>query len=147
LNRKTTQFKTHSKVEQYEINMTQQDLPISVSVVDDDEPILDAVTLVLENQEWEVRAYTNGEAFLDDLLDSRPDLLLLDSHLPGINGVEVVERLKDDMVTFPVIILTAHPSSVETRELGKLVDTEILIKPVTESVLVQSCRKLLALNG
>lgn len=123
--------------------MTQQDLPINVAVVEDDEPILDAVTLVLENQEWEVSAYTNGEAFLEDLTNYRPDLLVLDSHLPGINGMEVVERLRDDLVTLPVIILTAHPSSKETKELSRLVDSELLVKPVTESELVSRCREVL----
>lgn len=123
--------------------MTQQDLPINVAVVEDDEPILDAVTLVLENQEWEVSAYTNGEAFLEDLTNYQPDLLVLDSHLPGINGIEVVERLRDDLVTLPVIILTAHPSSNETKELSRLVDSELLIKPVTESELVNRCREVL----
>lgn len=120
--------------------MTQQDLPIRVAVVDDDEPILDAVTLVLENQEWEVSAYTNGEAFLADLHQYQPDLLLLDSHLPGIDGVEVVEYLDEEVVTLPVIVLTAHPKSLETNKLLDKVNSQILVKPVTESELVSRCR-------
>lgn len=123
-----------------------QDLPISIALVDDDEPILDAVTMVLENQDWQVSAYTNGEAFLEDLTHFRPDLLVLDSHLPGINGLEVIEKLKEGLVALPVIILTAHPSSIETKKLKKLIGSQVLIKPVTESELVQRCRTMLKLS-
>jgi len=123
--------------------MAQLDLPVKVAVVEDDEPVLDAVTLVLENQEWEVSAYTTGEAFLDDLTDYRPDLLLLDSHLPGIDGIEVIEYLGEKLVTLPVIILTAHPNSSETARLREAVASELLRKPVTEAELLSRCRAAL----
>jgi len=123
--------------------MTQQNLPVRVAVVEDDEPVLDAVTLVLENQEWEVRAYTNGEAFLDDLHDYMPDILLLDSHLPGIDGVEVIEHLGDKLVTLPIIILTAYPNSTETIRLHETAGSQLLRKPVTELELLSRCRAAL----
>lgn len=124
--------------------MTKQYSPVKVAVVEDDEPILDAVTLILEDQEWQVSAYTNGEAFLDDLRDYQPDLLILDSHLPGIDGVEVIEYLSDKLVTLPVIVLTAHPNSIETAKLLNKVESELLVKPVTEPELIASCNTVLA---
>lgn len=129
------------------IKMTLQDLPISIALVDDDEPILDAVTMVLENQGWQVNSYTNGERFLENVINVRPDLLVLDSHLPGLNGLEVIERMNKGVLTLPVIILTAHPASRETKELQGLLDTQILIKPVTETELLQRCRQALGLTN
>lgn len=113
-----------------------------VAVVEDDESILDALKMVLENQNWRVLAYTSGEACIDDIGNHRPDCMLLDPHLPGINGIEVVRSLPPELVPekMPVIVLTAHPNSPQVAELCELGAHELLIKPITEEILLGKIR-------
>lgn len=118
---------------------------ITIALVEDDQAILDAASMILENQGWEVLAFASGEQFLEDILGEKPDFLILDPHLSGIDGDEVIERLpmhlnKENM---RIIVLTAHPNGEKTQSLLKLGVDDFLLKPVTEEILVNSIKKYL----
>ena len=114
-----------------------------IAVVEDDGPILDAVQMVLENQGWDVVGYTNGEDFLAAVESQKPDCLVLDPHLPGINGLQVLQKLQHNNLR--VIILTAQPYSPQIDQLQKLGISEVLLKPVTEAVLIEKVRACMVL--
>lgn len=93
-----------------------------ILTVDDEEHILELIGYNLEINGYEVRKAESGEAALE-ILESEPiDLVLLDRMLPGIDGIEVLKRIRADkgLRHIPVILLTA-----KTEEFDKVVGLEI----------------------
>jgi FixJ family two-component response regulator len=82
--------------------------PLRVAVVDDEEAVRRALGRMLTTSLFEVDSYASGREFLDSLLTRRPDCVLLDYHMPGLNAREVQQRLARDAVYIPVIVMTAH---------------------------------------
>lgn len=80
-----------------------------LALVDDDPLFRESLAANLADAGFEVREFTDGEVFLTALEgeDYRPDLTLLDWRMPGMNGIEVLRRLREDGLEFPVIFLTA----------------------------------------
>ncbi len=112
-------------------------MTINVAIVDDDESILDAIKMVLEGQGWRVRTYASGEAFLGDIENHRPDCIVLDPHLPGLSGADVVRTLRNgEMRAAPVIGLTARPASALAVEVLAAGARVMLTKPVTADELI-----------
>lgn len=107
----------------------------TIAVVEDDENVMDAVGLVLQANGWLVDPYVTGEAFLSASNRSAPDCVILDPHLPGIDGDEVAEVLEQKQI--PFIVLTARPDSLlATKVVGRGAHT-MLTKPVTAEHLIQ----------
>lgn len=80
-----------------------------ILLVEDEEDITELLVYNLKRHNYEPISVASGEDGLDAARDSKPDLVLLDLMLPGLNGLEVCRRLKDDPATeqIPVIMLTA----------------------------------------
>lgn len=85
-----------------------------VLVVDDDPDILDLVCALLERAELAPVKATNGEEGLRQFFDQRPDLVILDVTMPGMDGFKTLERIRD-LSDVPVLMLTARD-----RELDKV---------------------------
>ncbi len=81
----------------------------TVLVVDDDPSIINLIELALEDEGYQVLTAVNGAA-LQVARDLHPDLILLDIMMPGMDGVEVSNRLRADTVTadIPIIAMSAH---------------------------------------
>ncbi len=100
----------------------------SVLLVDDDPGILKAVGTFLERSGYEVYCEASGESALDRFQEQAPDVVLLDLHLPGISGFEVLEVLKEHAAA--VIVLTGQ-SDIETAVQAMRLGAEnFLTKPV-----------------
>lgn len=82
--------------------------PISVWVVDDDESIRWVLERSLAREGMNVKSFPGSAELLDALQDSLPDVLLSDIRMPGVNGLELLERLQQQAPNLPVIIMTAH---------------------------------------
>lgn len=100
----------------------------TVLVVDDDPDIVDMVESVLGDQGFEVLAGLAGVA-LQVAHDRHPDVILLDLLMPGMDGVEVSRRLRDDPVTadIPIIAMSARQHLCESAEM--LLANDLLSKP------------------
>lgn len=112
-------------------------------VIDDDEAACRLVKAVFEAEGFEVTVAHDGHAALERVAQSVPDVLLLDFHLPGLNGLEVLEQLKALAPSLPVIMLTASrevKTAVRATQLGAF---DYLTKPIdTEEVVVVVGRAL-----
>ncbi len=77
-------------------------------IVEDDEALLKILQLLLENS-YDLILAMNGKQGLELATSQRPDLILMDVMMPEIDGLEVLQRLKDDpkLATIPVILMTA----------------------------------------
>lgn len=117
-----------------------------IAIVDDDESVCRAVRRLLRSLSMDAETFRSGQALLD-LLEAmpsfHPDCLILDMQMPGMNGLEVQERLAKSGHTVPVIFITAHDEvGVREKALGagalaflrKPFDDELLIKTLQEAL-------------
>lgn len=110
----------------------------TILVIDDSKLIAHVAKNILSKQGHEVLLAEDGETGLDIAKDNKPDLILLDLILPGIDGYGVCERIKNDsnIADIPVIMLTSkaeHADKVRGLELGA---SDYVTKPFDEGELV-----------
>lgn len=80
--------------------------PVLVAVVDDEEPVRKALGRLLRAAGLAADCYASGQDFLNARED--PACLVLDLHMPGLNGFEVLERLRARAPSPPTIVITGH---------------------------------------
>jgi DNA-binding NtrC family response regulator len=99
-------------------------------LVIDDEPILrDSLEVALKTSGYEVLTARTGEGGLERFQKENPDLVLLDHWLPGINGDEVLRKIKERDPEIPVLIMTAQGSIEMAVNLMKMGAFDFLVKP------------------
>ncbi|SEC27215.1 Response regulator receiver domain-containing protein [Rhizobiales bacterium GAS188] len=82
-------------------------LPL-IAVVDDEEAICRALKRLIVASHLDVATFPSGQAFLDSLQATRPDCLVLDLHMPGLSGLDVLRALTDAGQRIPAIIITGR---------------------------------------
>jgi FixJ family two-component response regulator len=87
----------------------------SVAIVDDEEGIRKALGRLLRAAGLEPHGYANGQEFLTAAVERRPDCVVLDLHMPGMSGLQVLRKLKATGLLLPIVVITAHDEP-ETRE-------------------------------
>src|SRR6201996_2717707 len=109
----------------------------SVLVVDDEPTIAEVVARYLNRAGYTTRVAANGREALDAAAAQRPDLVVLDLMLPGIDGLEVMRRLRDqDRDRVAVILLTAKGEESD-RVIGlRLGADDYVVKPFSPAELV-----------
>ncbi len=87
--------------------------------IEDDQEMIDLVTMILERSGFQVIGARGGQVGLDMILRNPPDLILLDLMMPGLDGWEVYQQIKGTEGTrqIPVIIITAKAQAID-RVLG-----------------------------
>ena len=84
-------------------------MPKKILAVDDDGDILEVIKIILEEEGYEVTTKTNGEEMITAITDLRPDLILLDVMLGGIDGRDICRAIKSHSIFkfIPVIMISA----------------------------------------
>jgi DNA-binding response OmpR family regulator len=112
--------------------------------VEDDADLQQVIAYALKKQGWEIVYAYDGKDGLEKAKELRPDLILLDMMLPGLNGVEVIEQLKKSAATqsIPIIVMTAYPSDAQflERTVKALGAVEYLAKPVRIDELIAAIK-------
>ena len=96
--------------------------------------------------EYELQEYDNGIDALKGIIDSRPDLVLLDISLPGMDGNEILQRIRADITLrqLPVIALTAHAMAGDREKFLAAGFDDYITKPIVdETLLFSSIKRLL----
>jgi two-component system, cell cycle response regulator DivK len=108
-----------------------------VLIVDDDAPSRLLATATLEDEGYEVAAAGSAEEAVGMIGRRRPDLILMDIQLPGMDGLELTRKLKSDRPTagIPVVALTAHTMPLHERAARAAGCAAFLAKPVSPAVL------------
>jgi two-component system response regulator PrrA len=115
----------------------------NVLVVDDDEDIRVSLDRGLRLSGFAVRTAADGDAALRSVADRVPDCIVLDVGLPGRDGVQVVETLREQGVGVPVLMLSAR-TTVDDRVTGLAAGADdYLVKPFALAELVARLRALL----
>lgn len=113
-------------------------------LVIDDEPInLRMASYVLSEKSYEVMEAESGAEGLALLREGEVDLVLLDIEMPGMNGIETLERIRREGFGVPVIFLTASGDRKDVMEAVKLGAADYVIKPFMPSDLLGRVAKAL----
>ena len=112
-------------------------------VIDDDDAVRDSLTFFLSTADIPVESYSGGAAFLDVAREAR-GCVVTDLRMPGMDGLELVRRLKAMGVGLPVILMTGHgdiPLAVEAMKAGV---ADFIEKPFDDERMLAAIRSALA---
>ena len=110
----------------------------TIFVVDDDAGIRDTVREILEAHGWLVETFASCEAFLAAMRPGREGCLVIDAVLPGMDGFQLLARLKADKLTLPAIMITGHGDvsmAVKAMQAGA---SDFIEKPFGHEELIAS---------
>lgn len=121
----------------------------SVLVVDDEPMARKMLRLILVRAGFDVFEAKDGYQALSDIKLNIPDLVILDVMMPGIDGFEVCETLRDDDKTaeLPIIMLSAKADIESVNKGLRLGATKYLTKPVTPDDLTRHVREVLSIEN
>jgi len=113
--------------------------------VEDDQPIRDLVLYALRQAGFEAEGFADGQLFLNAMRVRLPRLILLDQMLPGLDGKELLKRLRADIRTrsIPVVMLTARDSEVEKVSSLDAGADDYVVKPFGVMELISRIRAVL----
>ena len=120
-------------------------MPKEILIVDDEPDVVVPMQFLMEQQGYSVMAAFRGEDALDLIYQYKPDLVLLDIMLPGIDGWEVCEiiRLNQNYRDIKIVFLTAKGRDEDIAKGLALGADAYITKPFSNAVLVATVKKLL----
>jgi len=120
-------------------------MPQTIALVDDDRNILTSVSMTLEQEGYQVRTYTDGESALQGLMAKPADLAVLDIKMPRMDGMELLQRLRQRS-NMPVVFLTSKDEEVDELMGLRLGADDYITKPFSQRLLLERIRALLRRN-
>ncbi|MEW6768009.1 MAG: response regulator FixJ [Pseudomonadota bacterium] len=116
----------------------------TVHVIDDDEAVRDSVEFLLSAAKHAVKSYASAADFLPALPSIDGGCIVTDIRMPGMSGLELLQRVKDLKIAVPVIVITGHgdvPLAVEAMKLGA---SDFVEKPFDDDALLASIESALS---
>jgi len=115
----------------------------TIALVDDDKNILASVSMLLEQEGYQVRSFSDPAAALTALSAAAPDLAILDIKMPRMDGLELLRRLRQANESLPVIFLTSKDEEIdELMGLNAGAD-DYIRKPFSQRLLLERVRAVL----
>jgi FixJ family two-component response regulator len=114
-----------------------------VFVVDDDISVRESLELLIHHEGWKAETFASAREFLERSRPAVPSCLLLDLSLPGLNGLELQERIATERTDMPIIFITGHGDVPKTVQAMKAGAVEFLTKPFGDDVLLAAIRQAL----
>jgi FixJ family two-component response regulator len=112
-----------------------------VFVVDDDVSVRESLELLIQCEGWQPETFASAQEFLAHPRALVPSCLVLDVSLPGVNGLELQERVAGERAAMPIIFITGYgdvPMTVKAMKAGAV---EFLTKPFSDDVLLSAIRQ------
>ncbi len=113
-----------------------------ILLVDDEESIHLLYREELEEAGYEVHSALSGEEALNTLEILKPDLVILDINMPGMNGIETLRTMKEKIPNMPVILSSAYQEF--KQDLASWASDDYIVKSADLTELLESVRKHLA---
>ncbi len=119
--------------------------PSRILIVEDEESLLKLESILLTTRGYKVTGVSDGLAALKEIEQNKPDLILLDIMMPGIDGFEVCRRVKADPDTkdIPIIMLTAKKTSSDQARGIEVGADAYLTKPFKSGKIIETIQGLL----
>ncbi|VAW65419.1 Two-component transcriptional response regulator, LuxR family [hydrothermal vent metagenome] len=119
----------------------------TIFIVDDDPAMRDSLSWLLETTGHPVNTYESAQDFLEKFDPQAPGCLVLDVRLPGMSGLQLQQKMKNDKVILPIIIISGHgdvPMAVKAMQQGAL---EFHEKPFRDQELLDSIQNALEIDA
>lgn len=113
-----------------------------IALVDDDRNILTSVSIVLEQEGFDVATYRDGAEALRGIVDAPVDLAVLDIKMPRMDGIELLQRLQDKAPT-PVIFLTSKDDEVDELHGLRMGADDYIKKPFSQRLLIERIKAVM----
>jgi DNA-binding response OmpR family regulator len=114
---------------------------IKILLVDDEKEFVETLSERIRMRDHKSDVALDGEEALKIMDDDLPDVVVLDLKMPGIDGMEVLRRIRSAYPNVQVIMLTGHGSDKDEKEARKLGAFEYLQKPVEIETLMKKIKK------
>jgi FixJ family two-component response regulator len=114
-----------------------------VAIVDDEQSIRRALLRLFRLDGFSAKAFSSAADFLDSLSERTPDCVILDLHMPGMTGVQLLRRIRTLERPPPVIVITAHGEHHTRDECRLLGARDYLLKPIDSKALLQCVQDIL----
>src|SRR4030067_1257315 len=111
------------------------DTKSKILIIDDEEVVSDSCTLILEGSDYTVRTAEDGASGLKLVNELQPDLVFIDLKMPGIQGIEVLEKITESNPTIVSIVITGYATVTSAVEAMKKGAYDFLPKPFTPDEL------------
>ncbi len=121
---------------------TIKDMSEKIILVDDDQNILVSVSMTLESEGFDVKTFNDGEEGLKAILNTSPDLVVLDVKMPRMDGIEVLSKLREKSQV-PVIFLTSKDDEVDQVIGLRMGADDYITKPFSQRLLIERIKVLL----
>jgi FixJ family two-component response regulator len=109
--------------------------PNVVAIVDDDAGVRRALRRLVLSLSYHPIGFASGEDFLASLVEATPSCVLMDQHMPNLNGLEVLRRLRSEGWYVPVIIVTGFDQPGLRQECLDAGASDYLVKPLEASAI------------
>ena len=118
----------------------------NILIVDDEKLIVKMISLILEQAGYRTTGVNDGESALELIPSDKPDLILLDLMMPGLDGFQVLERLKSNYDTrdIPVIIVSALEEKENIDRVKMMGASDYIVKGSGPKKLVDIVNELFA---
>jgi DNA-binding NtrC family response regulator len=117
-------------------------MPFSLFIIDDEDIAREGIALALK-QHYKVKSFSTAEDALEALPEGVPDLILLDIGLPGMSGIEALEKIKQDFPELLVIMISAFEDVQTVVNAMKLGAYDYIVKPLDMNGLIITVRNTL----
>ena len=118
----------------------------TVFIVDDDPAMRDSLGFLIGSVGRHVETYASAEEFLAAYDNERPGCVVLDVRMPGLSGLELMEKMNEDRFAPPVVLITGHgdiPMAVRALKAGAF---DFIEKPFSDQVLLERIQQALQLD-
>lgn len=119
--------------------------PPTIFVVDDDRDLRESMRALLEDDQKTVETYPSAEAFLEAWSPGRDGCLVVDAHMDGLSGIDLIERLFAEGSTLPAIVITGFGDIKMAVRAMKAGAVDFIEKPVHAEELLSSIARAIAL--
>ncbi len=117
-----------------------------ILVIDDEPAIRDTMKMTLEYDGYECLTASSGTEGLATIERESPDLVFLDIKMPGLDGLETLNRIRATSDTLPVVIVSAHGTASTALEAGRLGAFRFIEKPLSKDYVLDAAREGLELG-
>jgi two-component system, OmpR family, response regulator len=111
----------------------------TILFIDDDSDFREAVAFILKSEGFDVISRSDGSELLDYIQNNKPDIAILDYHLPGENGIDLAKKIKENAETIPVILVSSHQ---DIKEKAYETGVEFFSKPLDFENLISTLNRI-----
>ncbi|MDE1934747.1 response regulator FixJ [Bradyrhizobium sp.] len=114
-----------------------------IHVIDDDAAMRDSLAFLLDVNGFQAEVFESANTFIAKAMNNAPACVVSDIRMPGMNGIELVRKLKTDGISCPVILITGHGDVALAVEAMKAGAVDFIEKPFDDAILLGAIRSAL----